>query len=368
MFRIAMTSARWRSGLLIGAAGLGLAGTLAGIWLSRPVLIDPPALSGPWTGDYGSGSAWALRPSTPPPGGWLTPWGVDVFFIHPATTSRDGESLKPGDTASDQRLFNAILPSHAGPFVSAGPIYAPRYRQFHRGGDALAKDLAYLDIVHAFDAYMETDNQARGVMLVGVGEGADLAFRLLEDRFRSEPLASRLAAAYLIGGRISQAEVDTRLRQPTCERETETGCLIVWSEDPPSEAGGGDGICINPISWRRDEAPTSKSDHRGGARAQGARRPVIHPAEVSATCREGRLLVTRASSPDLQTDVRARDLTPAYNLFYADLAHNAGLRSAAASVWMEANLRKPAPPLPAPEALEDAPIHRADGRVHPVTP
>lgn len=358
---------RYRTYLLV-AACLALAVSIAEILLSRPAPLVPPSLSGPWRGDYALPASWALRPSEPPPGGWRTPWGVDVFFIHPATASGDKDSLYPGHPSSDQRLFNAILPSHAGPFSSAGPIYAPRYRQFRREDGPLAEDLAYIDILHAFDAYMKTDNRARGVLLVGVAEGADLAFRLLQDRFRTEPLASRLAAAYLIEGRIAQAEVDTRLRQPVCDREAETGCLISWSETSGTGSGGQSQVCVNPVSWRRDEEPTPKSAHRGGARAYSARRPIIHPAEVSAACRGGRLNVTRPSSPDLKTDPGAGNLAPAFNLFYADLAHDASLRSAAASAWMASNLRKPAPPLPPPKPLEDAPIHRADGRVHPVTP
>ncbi|MBU6320555.1 MAG: DUF3089 domain-containing protein [Alphaproteobacteria bacterium] len=368
MYRFFLKWARTRRLLLLSAAGVCFAGSLAAIFASRPEPIDPPVLSGPWTGDYRKAYAWALRPPGPPPGGWETPWGVDVFFIHPATTTSDGESLIPGDEASDQRLFNTILPSHAGPFASAGPIYAPRYRQFRRGDPELAQDLAYIDILHAFDAYMGSDNRARGVMLVGIGEGADLAFRLLEDRFRSEPLASRLAAAYLIDAEVSQTEADRLLRQPICERENETGCLIAWSWSPAAETGLNDLVCINPVSWRRDDGATPKSAHRGGARVQGAQRPVIHPAEVSASCRDGRLTVTRPTSPDLKTDAGPQNLTPTFNLFYADLSRNAALRASAASAWMQTNLRKPAPPLPAPEALEEAPIHRADGHVHPVTP
>ena len=35
--------------------------------------------------DYAKPEAWALRPAQPPPGGWETPWGIDIFFIHPTS-------------------------------------------------------------------------------------------------------------------------------------------------------------------------------------------------------------------------------------------------------------------------------------------
>jgi hypothetical protein len=360
------------TGRKLAVLGLGVvlcAAVGAGVILTRPVPVSAPELNGSWRGDYTEKASWALRPTDPPPGGWETPWGVDVFFIHPATrSSGPGVTVAPGDPVADERLFNEILPTWAQPFSSAGPLYAPRYRQ-HAGapGDS-AEDIAYIDILHAFDTYMARDNRGRGLMLVGVDEGGALALRLLEDRFRTDPLASRLAAAYLVDTEVSQAIVDRRLRQPVCDREGETGCILAWSRTGQEGMAPTDRICINPITWRRDEAASPVRLSLGGARVKGAARPVLHPAEISAACEAGRLTVTRPSSPDLSADPSEDDLTPGVNLFYGDLVANAELRSRQASAWMLAHLRRPARPLPAAKELEDAPIHRQDGRVHPVLP
>ena len=45
------------------------------------------------------------------------------------------------------------------------------------------------------------DNRHRGIVLAGIGQGGLYAQRLLADRFQTEPLKGRLAAAYILDDR-----------------------------------------------------------------------------------------------------------------------------------------------------------------------
>jgi hypothetical protein len=348
--------------------------------------------------DYSTPEAWAARPAVPPPGAWETPWGVDVFFIHPASAF-DGRdwNVAIDDPAASIRLLERILPNHGAPFAKAGAFYAPRYRQASlwselnvgSEGDG-AFLLAYKDVLDAFDRYATQDNRGRGVIVAGVGQGGLYAQKLIADRFQTEPMKQRLAAAYIIDAALPADAPGKAFSQPVCQGAQEIHCVVAWK----TVIGGGDAsaahnhspvwdengritvskgrplVCVNPISWTSSDALAPRTSHRGGARAAGLADfdPKIVPQAVSARCRGGLLEVDRPSAPELQPDGGwgGRYKTPEYNLFYADILTNAADRARVASVWLDQNGAKPAPPLPPPTSLDEEGIHRPDGVVEPV--
>jgi hypothetical protein len=350
--------------------------------------------------DYAKPESWALRPAQPPAGGWETPWGIDTFFIHPTTAYADDDWNTPIDEpVSSERLDNRILPNHAGPFLHAGPVYAPRYRQasLHSeidiGGEGDGAFLiAYADVLAAFDHYMANDNRGRGVMLVGVGQGGLYAQKLLQDRFQEQPMMDRMVAAWVINAALPADLPEKMFIQPVCATPTAIRCVIAWKTvlagDDESRfrdrspvwtldgkivpSTGRQLVCVNPMFWnvsRTDLA--ARSDHRGGARATGKDdlEPQIIPNAVSARCKSGVLEVERPSAPELQArdGWGARYKTPEFNLFYADIVAGAADRARTASVWLDEYAQKPAEPLPPAQPLGDSPIFR-DGDPRPVTP
>jgi hypothetical protein len=350
--------------------------------------------------DYTKPESWALRPAQPPPGGWETPWGVDTFFIHPTSAyAGDDWNARIDDPVSSARLDNRILPNHAGPFLQAGPVYAPRYRQasLHSeisvGGQGDGAFLiAYNDVLAAFDHYMANYNRERGIMLVGVGQGGLYVQRLLQDRFQAQPLVDRLAAAWIIDAALPVDLPEKMFIQPVCATPTAIQCIVAWKSIIAGEdegrfrdrspvwaldgrialSKGRDLVCVNPLFWtaaREDLAP--RTDHRGGARATGKEdlQPQIIPSAVSARCKGGVLEVERPSAPELQAGGGwgAQYKTPEYNLFYADILAGVADRARTASVWLDEYAQKPAEPLPPARPLEESPIHRKGDPV-PVTP
>ena len=345
--------------------------------------------------DYAKAESWALRPAQPPPGGWETPWGVDVFFIHPASAySNAGWNAAVDNAEALERLKERILPNHAGPFLQAGPVYAPLYRQaslhseVNVGGEGDgAFELAYGDVLRAFDHYMEVDNRYRGVVIAGVGQGGLYAQRLLADRFQAEPLKSRLAAAYIIDAAVPADFPGKVVSQPLCAQPDQIHCIVAWKtilagddashfrDQSPvwtadwkiTTSKGKPLVCVNPLRWTIDDELSARVDHRGAARAKGAAdlEPAIVENAVTARCSNGVLEVERPSAPELQADngAGAQYKTPELNLFYADIVPNLTGRMTAATAWLDNidNTRKPAEPLPPAVTFEDAPIYRPNG-------
>lgn len=350
--------------------------------------------------DYASPHAWALRPANLPAGAWETPWGVDVFYIHPTTAyAGDAWNAAIDDAESYVVLEHDILANHAAPFQHAGPVYAPRYRQaalwaeIHPGAEAeKAYALAYDDILRAFDAYLAEDNRGRAIIVAGMGQGGVHALRLLRDRFQQGELKQRLAAAYIIDAALPASFPRRDLEQTVCHSHADIHCIVAWSgviagdgearrrfqktapvwtkENRIVPVAGTPTVCVNPLSWSTSSVLAPRTDHKGAAKASGiaAGDPEIIPRTVSGRCLDGVMVIDPPAIPDFRRVAGwgGRYKSPDYNLFFADIAFNAAERSRAAGVWLDEHAKKPAKPLPPSRALPDAPIHRPDGKIDPV--
>jgi hypothetical protein len=395
-----------RRRIILAAAGGGLLAIIAGwLLLEDPLFrmaVQPPgqfaSRPAPPAPDYSKAESWALRPTQLTAGGWEKPWGVDIFFVHPGSAYAGDDWNAPIDNkAATARLADRILPNHAGPFMQAGPIYAPRYRQaalhseINVGGTGDgAFLLAYNDVLAAFDHYMATDNRHRSVVLVGVGQGGLYAQKLLADRFQQEPLRDRLAVAYIIDAALPADAPERMFIQPVCKDRSAIQCVVAWKGVANTSDAGrfrdaspvwtADGkiakskgrklVCVNPITWSTGSDLAPRNDHRGGARAVGASdlTPQILPHTVSARCVDSVLMIERPSTPQLQAGGGwgGKYKTPEYSLFYADILANVTERSLAESAWLDEFSPKPAEPLPPAMTLDDEPIHRPGGEPQPV--
>ena len=405
------SSGRKRTWLLVGASVACFIGFLFALlmafqdnlfrWHINP-RVPFQTYTPPPSPDYAKDDSWAARPETAPPGAWETPWGVDVFFIHPTTYYSSRHWNAPIDhAASADRVTQSALPNHAGPFGRAGELYAPRYRQatllteLNFGDDARrALELAYTDITQAFSHYLEHDNQGRAIMLVGVGQGGLHAQRLLAEEFSSPDMQERLVAAWFIDAATPMSLFKEQFSGfSACERKDEFGCVISWgahARGQPHEAErfrdrskvwtpngvlrdtrGEDLLCVNPLTWRTDTAAAPRRQHRGGASATGLtpqESPAILPTAVATQCHNGALAVSRPKENQLRrgSGIGTRFKSPDFNIFYADIEANALLRAQTASAWLDENAPKPAPPLPPMESISIVPVTEVlDQEVNP---
>lgn len=279
---------------------------------------------------------------------------VDVFFIHP-TTYYSGKSWnQPLDhEGTNDRTDGSVLPNQASAFNGHARVFAPRYRQAtlgsylgddHASRDA-ALDLAYHDVLEAFDHYLAEWNEGRPIVIAGHSQGAQHAFRLLSERFSERAaMRERLVAGYVIGATIPTELVSEALPGlPLCSARGETGCWVVWNtvriDTAPSRfdrvrmwAPSGPRnfdrptlACTNPVTGAGGDAWSEREDHAGAARlsAEGDDAEV-HRKALSARCASG-LLEVKFYDDDV--DVRGDDLhIHDYDLFRGDIRRDLAAR------------------------------------------
>lgn len=296
--------------------------------------------SAPPPPDYSRADAWAALPGradsadTVPDGCGLKDGQanapVDVFFIHPTTYYR---SYSGNADATDRRLNeftdDQCMRKQASAFNGAGRVFAPRYRQaalhnfFKRDASKSRKafDVAYSDVKRAFTYYLENYNEGRPVIIAGHSQGSMHGARLLRDFYDGTGRQSGLVAAYLIGYHIPG---DYFSFLPVCDSPAQTGCVVSfntygWEAEPRYTDYEG-AICVNPLSWKRDEKRTGRSLHQGGAPPTF---DAVHPGMVDCKCNRGVLWITKPTEKGyLMMGGRNYHLMD-YHLFYMDIRLNA---------------------------------------------
>ena len=239
----------------------------------------------------------------------------------------------------------------ASVFSGCCRLYAPRYRQMVLGGylrvgasSRAATDLAYADVVRAFDHYLANDNKGRPFIIAGHSQGSRLARRLIEERIDGRPVARRMIAAYIPGHWIERAWF-ARLRSVRpCSAATDTGCVVTWSSweegrdaarsrrtlgrntGDRAEATGRDYACTNPLTWSQSTAAAPASANlggwvhgpRAGARTHPSRDSLAHAA-TTARCTSPRS-PTRAFTAKMLPNGNFHNYD--INLFYMNIRAN----------------------------------------------
>jgi pimeloyl-ACP methyl ester carboxylesterase len=338
--------------VLIAQAGVSLAAT------SFADQTPPPAP------DYHNATSWAARPGMEGPALAVAPGATpiavspetDVFYVNPTTyRSKDRWNQDIADAAANLWTDQSVVARQAGAFNGCCRIFAPRYRQASSlsfttmaGDGGKAFDLAYGDVLRAFDFYMAHDNHGRPFILVGHSQGAFHLARLIEERLDGTPAGRRMVAAYIIGFNLSEGDFGKTYKTVTvCATPAQTGCIVQWNSVLPQASkpavwaagearyvqryGDDPGkalLCINPLTFDR-AIPAAGPDHSLGAAPGdpgfGPLRTLVAKS-VGARCEHGQLIV------ETTTDLGFKPLPGGslhyhdIGLFYADVRANAVLR------------------------------------------
>ncbi|WP_421791645.1 DUF3089 domain-containing protein [Hyphobacterium sp.] len=335
--------------------------------------------------DYRQSSAWYVLPESPDA-------RPALFFIHGTTYSGGSHWNTPLD--AEQPSLDAIeiqIPNFAAPFGDAAQIFAPRYRQAAlyvfsnlREDGVAARQTASEDVQLAFQDFLERIGEDRPFIISGVGQGGLHASILIAEVIaRDEALRRRMVTAYVQESPLPLDLFEGPLSEiPPCETPEDFRCVhsfvsalsdnddririltersLVWSPDGGfSLIDGRRVLCVNPILGARttDYAPARL--HLGGAQASGFREgaaPAALPAQTGAQCTDGVLMIEEPRSRSLHRPGRLMEnyQLPPFNLFYEDLRADIARRTQAFMPVFEAE-NQMAPPLQAPEDVEDAPI------------
>jgi hypothetical protein len=200
---------------------------------------------------------------------------IDCFYVYPTVSLDAGvtSDLNPG--AEERRAVAAQFAR----FGSVCRTFAPMYRQVTAtalqaalaSGEsfpAYRQSLGYADVLAAWRRYVRTDNQGRGVVLIGDGQGAELLSRLIAEEIEGSPDQAYLVSAILTGATVrvapNQVVGGTFRTIPLCRSQSQTGCVITYSayraSAPPVEGAwygrnGEDGVaaCTNPADLKKGE-------------------------------------------------------------------------------------------------------------------
>ena len=194
-------------------------------------------------------------------------------------------------------------------------VWAPRYRQAAFGAFLLkskdatqALDLAYRDVLKAFDAFLAAQQAGKPLILAGHSQGALHLSRLLADR--RDALKGRLVAAYVVGWPLSATADLPMMGRTACATPDETGCILSWQSfaEPanPSlvmdawvgtKAANGiirqrrDMVCVNPITGTSGGAAPAMSNLGTLQPSADYSTATLATALVGAMCQDGLLLV-----------------------------------------------------------------------------
>lgn len=147
-------------------------------------------------------------------------------------------------------------------------FYSPYYRQISLNSwqsDSCVEarfPVAMADINAAFDHYLQRVNDGRPFVLMGFSQGAKGVVELLK-RIDAD-VAERLVAAYVIGYKVTEADLATGAFHPAAGPDDlgvtvcynsvrDTGCAV-------EQISGGNLLCINPVNWRTDAAEAALED------------------------------------------------------------------------------------------------------------
>jgi hypothetical protein len=197
-----------------------------------PKVYDDPAM---WIARPGLGTADASRWLPPGFAREPEPLPAAVFFVHPTSYLQKAQWNAPLDDADANALAQTFVQGMASAFNASPDLWAPRYRQAAFGafltddpqaGQAL--DLAYRDVLLAFDAFLDGTAKDQPIVLAGHSQGALHVKRLLRDRVAGRPLARRTAAVYAIGWPVSLEHDLPAMGLPACAQPDQPGCVMSW--------------------------------------------------------------------------------------------------------------------------------------------
>ena len=203
--------------------------------------------------------------------------GADVFYV--VSTWEDDWTTDDGRICHYADVWNPEHRAHMAElelnkiaaYMSPGNrFFAPFYRHttiqaFMTNSDDSVYQrtrLSMEDVCKAFDLFQAQRDQTRPLIIAGFSQGGLAVVELL--KHISDETYSQLAAAYVLGYKVTKADMEACSHIRPAEGETDTGVTICYNTVKdvkyvlPIIAASD--ICINPVNWRTDDTPAILKD------------------------------------------------------------------------------------------------------------
>ena len=189
----------------------------------------------------------------------------DCFYIYP-TVSFD--PTPNSDMTPGPEELNVVANQFAR-YGESCRLYAPIYRQrtllelrtqMMTGQSTANAEMRYADVIDSWNNYIKSQNNGRGVVLIGHSQGAGMIYDMLDTDIIGSPDQAKLIAVHAIGFPTTLDPVTGEAAGlPVCKSGSETGCLVNFesfraTNAPPvaSRFGLADGdrraVCNNPAA------------------------------------------------------------------------------------------------------------------------
>jgi len=208
---------------------------------------------------------------------------VDVFYLYP-TVSGDTEREV---TIVDDTFKKDAYTKTSGNIKCLDPIaniYAPYYHQLTSARIATCptatdmynkiKNNQYIkyDVFNALDYYFQHYNKNKPYILASHSQGSVVMQIVLEEYMKNHPnYYSRMICAYTLGMNYTQDYATRNPHVKFATGETDVGVVMTWNTFGSGATPGytirkDENPCgyINPITWTKDTATTTLTQHKGG--------------------------------------------------------------------------------------------------------
>ena len=203
--------------------------------------------------------------------------GADIFYVvstwEEDWTTEDGRTCHYADVwNADHRGRMADLEiNKVAAYMSPGNrFYAPFYRHttmeawLTQNEDTIMNRtrLSMGDVCAAFDQFQAHRDKSRPLIIAGFSQGGLAVVELL--KHIDDETYSQLAAAYVLGYKVTNADMAQCSHIRPAEGETDTGVTICYNTVKDVKyvipVISASDICINPVNWRTDDTPATLHD------------------------------------------------------------------------------------------------------------
>ena len=225
----------------------------------------------PQAPDYNDATMWVTADGDP------DGTGADIFYV--VSTWEEDWTTEDGRICHYADVWNLVHREHMGDweinkvaaYMSRGNrFFAPYYRHttieawMTQNEDTIKNRtrLSMGDVCAAFDHFQAHRDKSRPLIIAGFSQGGLAVVELL--KHIDDETYSQLAAAYVLGYKVTNADMAECSHIRPAEGETDTGVTICYNTVKDVKyvipVISASDICINPVNWRTDATPATLHD------------------------------------------------------------------------------------------------------------